>query len=188
MFNSLEKILPKADRERYDDLILKLARQGTRDEFHSFVYCTSDYLHNDPKTTGLASEMLINELAKINGRKVVILDTCHSGGIVNPVRGLTPGGRGPTIFASCGQGESSYEDDPKFNKNYNHGLFSYAILEALRDPKSQLTSDTMTAPDLQLWLDDRVNKLVKTLDENATQNPISFPQTLPKVELARRQK
>jgi hypothetical protein len=54
---------------------------------------------------------------------VVLLDTCRSGGILNPIRALTPGGRGPSILASCDRNQLSYED--KFSE---HGLFTLAVL------------------------------------------------------------
>jgi hypothetical protein len=55
------------------------------------------------------------------------VDACQSGeAAASPVRVLVPGGQGPIVMAACDRNQKSYED-PKLK----HGLFTYAILEAL---------------------------------------------------------
>ena len=70
---------------------------------------------------------VIAGLAAIAGNKFVIVDACQSGeAAASPVRVLVPGGQGPIVMAACDRNQKSYED-PKLK----HGLFTYAILEAL---------------------------------------------------------
>jgi WD40 repeat protein len=121
-----------ARRAGPDDLcVLFLAghgvfREGRRGGDSSFVFCCPRYDPSRPADTGLTSRVLYDRLAAIPCRKLLILDACHSGAAANPVRDLTPGGQGPVILAACDRNQSSYE-----NKKYGHGLFTYALLEAL---------------------------------------------------------
>ncbi len=63
----------------------------------------------------------------------------------NLLRRCGPNGQGPVIIAACDQSEQSYED-PRFR----HGLFTYAVLDAL-DPnknfrKADYNSDGRLSP------------------------------------------
>src|SRR5438477_7025550 len=92
----------------------------------------------NPESSSITSDILYEKLAAIQGRKVVILDACHSGeAAANPVRSLVPGGQGPIIIASCDRNQSSFED-PKDKK---HGLFTYALIEALGDKFGDADTD-----------------------------------------------
>jgi WD40 repeat protein len=123
-----------ARRAGPDDLcVLFLAGHGVfsrqaerRGGDSTFVFCCPHYDPSRPAATGLTSRVLYDRLAAIPCRKLLILDACHSGAAANPVRDLTPGGQGPVILAACDRNQSSYE-----NKKYGHGLFTYALLEAL---------------------------------------------------------
>ena len=84
------------------------------------MFCCPEFDLKKPGDTGLTSLDLYKALAAIPAHKLVILDTCHSGlTTVNPIRGLTPNGKGPTIMAACDANEFAYE-----NKEFGHGLFT----------------------------------------------------------------
>ena len=144
-----------------------------------FFMCGPNYSPLKPAETGLSSEELYETLAKINCRKLVLLDACHSGQAsdANMLRRFIPTSQGPMVMAACEQGELSYED-PAFG----HGLFTYAILEAL-GPKMRAASTaggTLTTNGLFGYVRGRMPQLlVKIGKRDDLQNPISFPQTLP---------
>ena len=75
-------------------------------------------------------------MCRVPCRKLVLLDVCHAGMAANPVRGLTPGGKGPTILASCEGTEVSIEDP-----GLGHGLFTAALLEALGGARHQYANE-----------------------------------------------
>ncbi|MBA4189384.1 MAG: hypothetical protein C0467_15415, partial [Planctomycetaceae bacterium] len=93
-----------------------------------FVFCCPDYAPTKPGTTAITGEELFEALSGINCRKLVLLDTCHAGGVIeaNVLRRFVPNGQGPTVIAACDQSELSFEDN-----KLGHGVFTYAVLEAM---------------------------------------------------------
>lgn len=78
----------------------------------TFVFVGPNFDFARPSQTGLPTDVLNDHLARIRGRKVVMLMTCHSGDALrgslrDPVRELTPGGVGPVVIAACAARESA---------------------------------------------------------------------------------
>lgn len=148
--------------------------EGAREEF---VFCCPSYDPGRPLEAGISSRELYEKLAAIKCRKVVLLDTCHSGTIadVNQVRSLTPGGRGPTILAACDRGQLSYEHD-----QLGHGLFTYAVLRAMGDEfgRADLDGDgSLDANELFSFTRQRVQELLKEIGApEGAQVPTVFPE------------
>jgi len=144
-----------------------------------FFMCGPNYSSLKPTETGLSSEELYEALAKINCRKLVLLDACHSGQAsdANMLRRFIPTSQGPMVMAACEQGELSYED-PAFG----HGLFTYAILEALGPQfrRASTAGGSLTTDGLFGYVRGRMPQLLTKIQKpNDSQNPISFPQQLP---------
>ena len=97
-----------------------------------FLFCCPDYTPTKPGATAISVDELFAALAKVNCRKVVLIDACHSGRAAAPsvLRRCVPNGQGPVVIAACGPGEESYEHEP-----FKHGLFTYAVLNALDKDK-----------------------------------------------------
>lgn len=77
--------------------------------------------------TGLTSEALYDALAAIPARKLLLLDACHSGGVVaDGVRALTPEGRGPAIITAARADEVAFE-----HPSARQSLLSRAVIDAL---------------------------------------------------------
>jgi WD40 repeat protein len=174
-----------ARKARPDDrLVLFLAGHGaflpgkaTGDEApeSTFVFCCPHYDPARPEETGVSSRVLYEKLAAIPCRKLVLLDACHSGeAVANPVRTLTPGGQGPIILAACDRNQLSYE-----NKAFGHGLFTYAILEALGDRFSQADRNgdgRLDATELYAYVRGRMPALLEQIGlDEGRQVPIKFP-------------
>jgi WD40 repeat protein len=103
------------------------AKEG--DDSGTWRFCCPDFDDTNAANaakTGISDEELQAKLARIAGRKVVILDACHSGQAAteNPVRPLVPSGQGPIVIAACDRNQEALE-------NKEHGLFTAALLEAL---------------------------------------------------------
>jgi uncharacterized caspase-like protein len=146
-----------------------------------FVFCCPDYSPKNATGTAISADELFDALARVNCRKVVLLDACHSGQAAeaNVLRRLIPDGQGPFVIASCDQSELAYE-----NPKLNHGLFTYAVLEALGSGfrKADADSDgTVSADELFEYVSARVPTLLREIGKPAdTQNPICFPRQPPK--------
>jgi hypothetical protein len=142
-----------------------------------FVFCCPDYDPGRYNQTGVTAAELFDKLAAIPGRKLVLVDACHSGqaAAANVVRALVPTGQGPTVIAACDQTERSYEDPTVGN-----GLFTFAVLEALgrKFEDADANHDTALGPDeIYDYVRDRVPQLLKQVGKPAdVQNPICFPR------------
>ncbi len=103
-----------------------------------FAFCGIDFDPLKPTATGIPSEVLFDKLVTVNCRKLVFLDVCHAGGVmdVDVIRQLLPDGQGPFVFAACGRGEFSREDGKG-----EHGLFTRALLDATGDGDEFVKAD-----------------------------------------------
>jgi WD40 repeat protein len=168
-----------------DQVILFFAGHGLLEgeDNSTFVFCCPDY---DPARgrTRITSHELYTALAKIPCRKTVFLDACRSGEAVMPVRDLTPGGRGPNILAACDRNEESFE-----SKKYEHGVFTYAILEAAGekfDVANVRPDDGLDAKEIYDYARTRMPELLKAIKAPGSQTPTCFPSSLDRYDLIRR--
>jgi WD40 repeat protein len=149
---------------------------GAESPWSTFVFCCPRYDPTKPEATGVSSRVLYEKLAAIPCRKLVLLDACHSGeAVANPVRSLTPGGQGPIILAACDRNQLSYE-----NKAFGHGLFTFAILEALGERFAQADRNgdgKLDATELYAYVRGRMPTLLEQIGmDEGRQVPIKFPR------------
>lgn len=164
-----------------DRLVLFLAGHGDlqtqKDGVSTFVFCCPEYDRKRFADTGLTSQALYEALAALPCRKIVFLDACRSGNLaINPIRSLTPAGRGPIILAACDPSQPSYE-----HEKFGHGVFTYAILEALGKQFSKADRDgdgLLNAAEIFSYIQDRMPELLKQIDREDEQHPVSFPRVL----------
>ena len=147
-----------------------------------FLFCCPDFTPKKPLETSLGAGELFDALVKINCRKVIFLDVCHSGQAAetNVIRRLIPDGQGPFIMAACEQNQLSYED-PKVG----HGLFTYSLMQAMGPDFRSLDRDSngeMTCKQLFKYVDKKLPELLAGTGDPAkprVQFPICFPQSPP---------
>ena len=97
----------------------------------SFFYVCADS-DLDKSATLLTSRQLYEILAEIKCRKLLILDTCHSGDVAsNPVRDLMRDGIAWLIFSSCDPKQQSNEPAKGIGR-VRHGFFTECILETIK--------------------------------------------------------
>jgi WD40 repeat protein len=189
--NLLEQLATLVGRVGPDDrLVLFLAGHG---EVHKdakgkdvFVFCCSNFDRTKFTDTGLTSDDLYQALARLPCRKIVFLDACRSGDLaLNPVRSLTPAGKGPTILAACDPTQFSFE-----NPTLKHGLFTYAVLEALDNSfgKADRNDDgQLTADEIYAYVRTRMPDLLREVNAEGRQHPVCFPRILEPFPLAGKQ-
>ncbi|MBP3955832.1 caspase family protein [Gemmata sp. G18] len=153
-----------------------------------FLFCCPNYSPTKPRATAYSADELFAALAKINCRKVVLLDACHSGRATtaNVLRRCVPNGQGPMIIAACDWGEQSYEH-PK----YGHGLFTFAVLDALDKTKGYRKADydsdgALSPEELYGYVAAKVPDLLKRAGLKEPQTPVCFPRQLSKTPLLKR--
>ena len=154
-----------------------------------FLFCCPDFTPKKPLETSLGAEELFNALVRINCRKVIFLDVCHSGQATetNVIRRLIPDGQGPFIMAACEQNQLSYED-PKVG----HGLFTYSLMQAMGPDFRRLDKDSsgeMTCKQLFRYVDKKLPELLASTGDPAkprVQFPICFPQSPPETVILKK--
>lgn len=192
ILEALDRLARRSDLHPDDRLVLMFAGHGTwvddpqRKGEKLFVFCCPEFDLDHWQTTGISSRELYEKLAQIRCRKIVLLDACHSGeATTNPVRELTPGGQGPIIMAACDQKEEAFE-----NAKLGHGLFTYALLEALgeRFEQADVSRDgQLDARELFGYVRKRMPSLLEEIGRGRhEQNPVAFPAELPDFGLATR--
>jgi hypothetical protein len=153
----------------------------------SFFYLCSDSNKKTP-TSILTSRQLYDILAAIPCRKLVILDTCHSGAVdSNPLRDLMRDGVPFLIFSSCDPKQSSLEplvrDDGTIAGEIRHGFFTQSILETIRssaEAKGRNRMQRITARDLADSIRRRLKSiLVEYKQREDAQTPVFLPERLP---------
>jgi hypothetical protein len=135
---ALDKMLAQAKPEDY--LLLFVSSHGTGNEQSGFKFAFAPFDYDPTAPMGGAMTLLPWEriLNKCKGAPcpiVLMLDTCHAGGLAfdlyrgsDPTDELVRGanGRGLYVLLACLPGETSLED-----RTWQHGAFTSALLEIL---------------------------------------------------------
>jgi WD40 repeat protein len=157
-------------------LPVKADGRGFAADSGKFVFCCPNYSPAKADVTTFSGEELFEQLARMNCRKLVLIDACHAGGALetNLLRRCIPNNQGPVVIAACDESEKSFEDD-----KLRHGMFTYAVLEAL-GPRfrtaNRALDGRLTAQELFAYVSERVPELMRQYRPGNTQNPICFPR------------
>jgi WD40 repeat protein len=192
-----EKILAQlkalATRVQPDDrLVLFLAGHGDRLDTDpaqaKYVFCCPDYDRRRLSETAVSGKDLYEALAAIPCRKVLFWDACHSGeALPDPIRDLTPGAKGLVVLAACEPNEESFE-----SQKFGHGLFTYAVLEALDNQDGAFAradrnhDGLLSVAELFAYAEARLPQLLKEIHREGQQHPVSFPPELSPLPLVRK--
>lgn len=117
----------------------------------------------------------INALLEMPGRKLFILDTCHSAGAGRTGRAdLNNFMRQahdyyPVFFTSSKENELSQE-----SSLYRNGLFTYSIVEGINGAASSRSGKTVTMKSLDAYVSDRVSELSGGRQTPISQHPLGY--------------
>lgn len=178
ILNAFNQIAVKARPE--DVFVFFYAGHGSLDEERKdkdgdspfyFVPADVTQLYGDPEQLarkGLSGEEIQDNMTKIRATKQIILtDACHSGGALKTMKTRAIAGdekaiaqlarsSGAIWIASSGTKQFATEFE-----TLKHGVFTYALLEAL-DGKADLGGDgKITVSEIKFYLEDRVPDLTK---------------------------
>jgi WD40 repeat protein len=186
----LRKIKQRASSDDWVVLFLSGHGQGTTTpesyEPYSFAYLCPDADQKRPDTL-LKAKDLIDALGAIPCRKLILMDACHSGEVVDdPVRALNQDGPHFLIFAACKGNESALEPNPKLTAKYpklrelKHGLFTEGLLDALGPPERLAAGAKRSHPVTGTEVADRVklkvDELLLMLKAPGEQTPVFEPR------------
>ncbi|GAB4406011.1 MAG: hypothetical protein OHK0039_07410 [Bacteroidia bacterium] len=155
-----------------DVLIVFASSHGFIAEDGSFRLHGDDYDPLAPMSTSLAYTQAIEMLDRVNCKKVVLIDACHSGGaradaeVVNQaIARISEQASGVTTITSSRENQLSYEDE-----SWENGAFTEAILEALSGKADRNRDRIVTVNELYSYLEQRVPTLVRQV-KNELQTP-----------------
>ena len=144
-----------------DTAVVFLAGHGYNDPAGKYFYLPyeereSDALESDLMLSGAE---LQQALRAIQGKVVLMLDTCHSGnvlvrgGLTRLINELTAENRIVVFAASTGD-QSSLE-----SKAWQNGAFTKAVVEGLKGTADYLDDGQITMSELETWTGSRVKQL-----------------------------
>jgi len=181
-----------------DLVVVFISSHGKILDNNKYLLLPSDFDSQYQEITAINfNNDILKPLRVIDGNKLVFIDACHSGVIGSRsfsddaaskvMNDLIRSTSGIEIFASCRDGESSYEDD-----SWQNGAFTKAILEAFRNEEVQVgalpiradiyadnpvtlereegSDGVITIDELKIFLSQRVPFLAKKVKGKA-QNP-----------------
>lgn len=159
-----------------DVLIVYVSSHGGMHDFlgkPSFFLHGSDFQNTSIITTSVLFESISSKLMKINCKKLLFIDACHSGGakggeseaINETIDNLIQSQNGTVIFSSSSAEEYSYELD-----KYKHGAFTKVLLDALDGDADSNQDRKINIGELSSYLSIEVKKLVKN-EKGKSQNP-----------------
>jgi WD40 repeat protein len=174
-----------------DVVLLFIAGHGVNDQDGNFYFMPSDATFNTDGTIQRSRAISFRDIQSVldmPGQKLVFIDACHSAGtssgvtrrvdndrLVNDLNSNASIRSSSVIFTSSRGNESSLE-----YRQYGHGIFTYAILQGLRDEASAYNGAiTMTA--LELY----VRRKIPELTYNQQHPTISRPDGYDDFEVVR---
>jgi len=124
-----------------DTIFLYFAGHGEVDKTGNYYFLSSDTKANSIKRTALSLNSVIRILDQIDARKIVFIDTCHSGLISidfnSNNKNLIQGNNIVIISAS----KSRQYSRGTWLVGDGHGLFSYYIIQGLDKQRNQVDSN-----------------------------------------------
>lgn len=108
------------------------------------------------KETAIRWQTFQNALASSKGRRILLVDTCHSGNAFNPTFIKDTADQDIVVIAST-DGETLAQEREQFG----HGVFTYALLEGLKGRADLFKDDRVTITELHTWLTNRVESLTE---------------------------
>lgn len=187
-----------AQRILQNDVLLLFVSSHGKNGQGGFLLLPSNYDPRYERTRTIDFQQdIVRELEKINCKKVIFIDACHSGAAdskalsdvarADALTKLAAMHPGMSTLTSCRSNELSYEDE-----RWQNGAFTEAILEgfankACMDENGAFQADLnnnsiITLGELYDFLRRRVPNLIKTEKPNATTNQTPF---MPENQLVR---
>lgn len=152
--------------------IVFLAGHGISDARGSYYYLASDANEKNYRESGLSFIDIRNTLAKLKGRALFMVDTCHSGDVlgrkgldINYVANdLSSPENGVVVMAASTGNQSSQE-----RKDWGNGAFTKAVLEGVDGHADTRGKGTITYKMLDSYVSWRVEELT-----NKKQTPFTI--------------
>ncbi len=151
-----------------DTLVLFVAGHGLNDRgSYRFLASDSEWTGKGLRTSTVVTWFALQEALELaKGRRILVVDTCHSGNSYNPRLGNAAYHANIIAYTATRFDQLSLEDE-----SVGHGLFTFAFLEALDGEKSS-ASEGLSTKGMANYLTRRVSELAR--ERGAAQDPQYF--------------
>ncbi|WP_295458846.1 caspase family protein [uncultured Thiodictyon sp.] len=154
-----------------DVAVVFLAGHGLKDTYGAYYYLSVDGDPSAPHHSAIKGGDIAEYLRRIQGKVVLMLDTCYSGALLGDTRAaidslpdldrfaneLADADTGVVVFSSSSGAQLSREDPA-----WGHGAFTCALLEAIRDGRADFSRlGFVTLAELECYLAERVKALTE---------------------------
>lgn len=170
----LEGLRWLAERAQKDDTaVVFLAGHGTNDTDGTYYYLPADAQAD--RGSLLDGATLQENLRKIRGRVVLLLDTCHSGSVMGRssltrlINELTTENRIVVFAASAG--DQAARESPA----WRNGAFTKALIEGLRGLADYADDGKLSMSELETWAGVRVPQLTAGVQTPTLAKPNATP-------------
>ncbi len=161
-----------------DVAVLFIAGHGVDDPAGRYFYVPFEVAPERVFTDGLSYLEIRRSLARVAGRSIIFIDTCHSGAIWGKkahaamdvgriINDLSSPEIGVIVFASSTGNQLSYE-----NLKWGNGAFTKAVLEGFKGKADLFGNGYVTISGLDAYISDRVPKITEGLQTPATGKPV----------------
>jgi len=160
--------LKEADEN--DTIILFIAGHGILDENGSFFLMPSDASFNQNGSIKSSEAISLNEIKTIcygYGRKIILIDACHSAGENNNMTRILDNTRlakdlesRGSVIVTAGRNEQPSQE----HENLKHGVFTYAILQGLAG-EAQQENGVISMTALYNYIKNKVRNLTDNAQE-----------------------
>ena len=166
------------ERVEPDDIaVIFISGHGVYDPRNNFYFANYETDVKRLRSTALAYTEIESAIKDMPCKILLFADTCHAGAargfgaIRDPWTDLVSGEIGAILFASSTPREESQESD-----EWGHGAFTYALLESLKQRKTDVTGDGMISlTELELSIGEKVRLLTDDQQHPTTQKPGTIP-------------
>jgi len=159
-----------------DVVILFIAGHGILDQNGSFFFMPSDASFNANGSIRSADAVSFREIQSVQdgyGRKIILIDACHSAGNNNNMTRVVDNTRLVRDLESHGSVVLTSSKGDQFSQELqeiNHGVFTHAILQGLKGEAPQ-TNGIISMTALHLFVTNRVKELTYNQQEPVFGSP-----------------
>lgn len=130
---------------------------------NDFRLTGSDYDRAAPRSTSVSLRSLLQDLNKLPGRKLVLLDVCQNGKTQKFDSKDFPN---MSVMVACQEGEKAFESG-----KWQHGAFTKALLDGLSGQADQNQDESLALSELFAYLSETVPALTRA-EMNQVQQPL----------------
>ncbi len=159
-----------------DVAMLFLAGHGVNDSDGDYYFLPRNANTGRLRRTAVAYFDIKKILSNLAGKTIAFIDTCHAGNIMGKRRGvadinavindLSAAENGVVVFASSSGKQYSLEDS-----KWGNGAFTKALVEGINGKADYTKDGTITINQLDLYLSERVKKLIGNQQIPTTTKP-----------------